>query len=98
MKRYNGEGQEEGYFQDDEQEAQSQEVDAIIDLQGTLLDAMELDLAEQGLNQALLITAVEVAKDFWWIFRSPAKKVRRIEKIYRKFVGLVRETIERKED
>ncbi len=100
MKRYNEDGQGEGFFQeDDDQVSESpQEMEAIIDLQGGLLDAMELDLAEQGLNQALLDTAINLAKqDILWIFRSPVKKVRRIERIYRRLTSLVREGLEQEE-
>lgn len=101
MNRYNGDGQEEGYFQDDEDQMSEspQEVEAIIDLHGGLLDAMELDLTEQGLNQALLDTAIKLAKqDIWWYFRSPAKKLRRVEKMYRRLTGLVREGIKEEEE
>lgn len=93
MMRYNSDdGREEGFFQEDEdQEAPPQEVEAIIEMQGGLLEVMELDLTEQGLNQQLLETALSIAKqDIWWFLRKPATKVRRIERIYRRLTGLVR--------
>ena len=99
MHRYN-DGREEGFFQEDEDENQPpQEVEAIIAMQGDLLGTMELDLAEQSLNQQLLETAVKLARqDLFWYFRHPSTKMRRIERIYRRLTGLVRESLEEKEE
>jgi hypothetical protein len=89
MKRYEEEdGQEEGFFQDEPQDEQ-QEIEAVIDM-GAVIEA---DLHEQSLNQELLLTAIHIAKqDIWWFFRSPATKIRRIERIYRRLSALVRES------
>jgi hypothetical protein len=99
MNRYDGQEQEEGYFQEDEEAPGESQEEVIIDMQTGFLEAMELDLAEQGLNQDLLKIAIELAKqDIWWFFRSTSKRVRRVERIYRRLTGLVRETIEKEEE
>lgn len=99
MKRYEEDGQEEGFFEEEVDESQEgMSVEATIDLQGNLIEVMQLELAEQGLNQELLDIAIDLAKqDFWWYFRNPIKKIRRVEKIYRRLANVVRETLGKEE-
>ncbi len=93
MRRYNG---NEGFFRDDNEDEMPPDGDgeAIFEVEGDVLGAMELDIAEQALNQQLLQTSVEIAsRDIWWRFRRPYTRVRRIERIYRRLAGLVRESL-----
>ena len=101
MNRYGEDGQEEGFFQEEEDDntPTPNEIEAIIDVQHSLLGAMELDLAEQALNQELLNTAIVLARqDLWWLFRSSPKKIRRIEKIYRRLILMIHKDLEQKEN
>ena len=100
MRRYGEDGPEEGFFQDEDgDEGVPQEVGAIIEMQTNMVEAMELDLVEQNLNQELLHTAIRLAKQDWlWWFRPHSKKLRRIERIYRRLTVLVRESLEKEED
>lgn len=88
-KFFNGDGDNGEFDFDGEAEDESgRNVEISIDTD--VLGAMELDLAEVSLNHQLLDRAIKVAKQnvFWW-FKSPAKKMKCIEKIYRRLDRLV---------
>lgn len=55
---------------------------AFID-ENDIMGAMQLDIAEQQLNQELLDRAIKIAKQSWfWSFKSVEKKMLKIELVY----------------
>jgi hypothetical protein len=86
MKRYYKNGEGFNFDDDDEDEDLQEDEDGegYIDVDADdLVDAMKMDLVEIHLNQRLLDKAIEIAqKDWFWFFRSPARKSRIIKKIY----------------
>lgn len=77
-----GENDEE----DDEEEGEENSSGIVIDMDFEDV-AMQIDLMHTQLKERLLVQAREIAKQdiFWW-FRSPAHKIRVIDKIFKKLV------------
>jgi len=67
---------------------------AFID-ESDIMGAMQLDIAEQQLNQELMDRAIGIAKQSWfWSFKSIEKKMSEIELIYNHLKSI----LERDED
>lgn len=86
-------GSDEDYDEDDEMDG---EAVAYIDQQ-SIIDVMQMDLAQTELNQHLLSKAIEIAQKSWfWCFKSAEAKMDEIEVIYKKLQKITNE--EEKED
>lgn len=69
---------------DDDDEVEDQEIDAVINIESDMMSMLELDLVEMGQRKELLESAAKIAaQDFWWYFRTPETKLRRIKKVFR---------------
>ena len=67
-------------FDFDGEDEEERDGNVEINIEADLIGAMEVELAEIQLNQELLDRAMEVARQDWfWFFRSPIVKVRRID-------------------
>jgi hypothetical protein len=71
---------------------------AIIDQQN-IIDVMQMDLAQTGLNQQLVAQAVEIARQSWlWWFKSTATRMAEIEAIYKRLLKLTEDEGEEDEE
>lgn len=71
------------------EEGEESEVVGYMDQKG-ILDVMHMDLAQSELNQSLLNQAIEIATTNWfWRFKSNAKKMSDIELIYKKLFSML---------
>lgn len=87
---YNEESSEEPYF---EPEGEDGEGVSYLD-QESLLNVMQMDLAQKQMNQDLIDQAVGIAEKSWfWSFKSAANKMKEIETIYRSLVLMIQPPI-----
>lgn len=93
MKRFfpgDNNGDYNSFDHDDEDMDEEHEVDAVINIESDMMSMLELDLVEMGQRHSLLETATKVAsQDFWWHFRTPETKLRKIKKIFRHLESMV---------
>lgn len=86
------------FNEDEEMEDEEGEAYAFID-ESDLIGAMQLDIAEQELNQEMLEKAMKIAKQSWfWIFKSSSAKMSEIEFIYKKLKKIADEEEESEEE
>jgi hypothetical protein len=88
MKRfYNNEREDEG----SEDEGADEDIHEI-HMGEQFMDAMHLDLAHYQINQQVLELAVRVCSSEWfWSFRSPAYKCRRLDRVYRRMIATLQD-------
>lgn len=94
MERFfnNDEGSNQ-FFEDDDDENEEEQEDAVayVDQEG-LLEVMQMDLAQNELNQDLLAKAISIAeKSLFWRFRSTKSKMKEIQEIYKELVDMTNE-------
>jgi tRNA A37 threonylcarbamoyladenosine modification protein TsaB len=78
----------DGDEDDEDEEDEDGEAIAYIDQQ-SIIDVMQLDLAQTELNHQLLDRAHKIAKQNWfWWFKSADTRMKEIEDIYRRLVKL----------
>lgn len=57
-----------------------------------IMDVMQMELAEQELNEKLLTQAHKIASSEWrWIFRSTKYKMRKVQRIFERLKRIVSE-------
>lgn len=86
----NNENDDESFFgsEDNFDDELDGEIVGFIDQQG-IIDVMQMDLAQNELNQSLLKQAIEIAKGGWfWAFKSTEKRLAEVESVYRKLSSM----------
>ncbi len=82
-------GSEENYDEDDDHDDMGDEMIGFIGHQQSMIDVMQMDLAQTELNQHLLSKAIDIAKSNWlWIFKDTNTRLDDIEKIYQRLIKL----------
>ena len=86
-----GSGDDNDDDEDDDDEEMEAEAIAYIDQQ-SIIDVMNMDLAQSELNHDLLSKAIKIARQNWlWFFKSTDTRLNEIEKIYKRLLKLTEE-------
>lgn len=86
----------ERYFHnepDDDDENEHEDMEQFVRAsKSDIMDVMQMELAEQELNQRLLEQAHTIAKAEWkWMFRSTTYKMKKVQRIFDRLKRIVSE-------
>ena len=84
-----GEYMDSSNYSDGYDDDEDEDEDGIMDIED-MVEYAQIDMMELGMNQRLLTSSIEIAKDsFTWYFMPVEKKLKRVQRIYDKLMELV---------
>jgi hypothetical protein len=86
MKRYYNNAEDEEFdFEEGQQNGENE-----IEIDGDLLEALNLDLAENHIRKEVLEISIKMCeKSFLWSFYRQSTKVKKIKQVYHRFLYMI---------